>query len=167
MGTEAVKARLLRHVDVTEAGCWEWQGALVKDRYGHIRVGAKAMGTHRLAYLLWKGPIPIGYVVRHRCHNSKCCNPDHLLVGTHEDNVADRVARGLRNVKRASVKQSARKPGRPKGSRNLRPRITEVAKQEIVRLYMAGGITQQRLAEKFGCDQTYISLLLRAARSNQ
>lgn len=167
MDTETLKAKVLRYITKTEIGCWEWQGALVKDSYGQIRVGSKAMGSHRLAYLLWKGEIPRGHMVRHTCHNSRCCNPDHLLTGTHEDNVADRVARGLRIHKSKIVPSSNHSHGRPKGSKNLRPRISEEQRNEIVRIYMAGGVTQQFLAEQFGCDQTYISLLVkqRALRS--
>ncbi len=54
-----------------------------------------------------------------------------------------------------------RKQGRPRGSRNAHVRISDEAKAEIRRLYQAGGFTQQQLAEKFGCDQTYVSLIVR------
>lgn len=51
--------------------------------------------------------------------------------------------------------------GRPRGSRNANQRITEAAKREIRDLYAAGQHTQAQLAERFGCDQTYISLIVR------
>jgi len=53
------------------------------------------------------------------------------------------------------------KGGRPKGSRNARQRFSEDQKRRIAEEYAAGGITQKALAEKHGCDQTYISILVR------
>ena len=40
------------------------------------------------------GPIPSGKVLRHTCHCRQCCNPEHVIPGTHQENIADRQARG-------------------------------------------------------------------------
>jgi hypothetical protein len=167
MDAEKLKAKVLRYVEKRENGCWEWQGSLVHG-YGQTRVGDKVMGAHRLAYLLWNGEIPRGHVVRHNCDNTICCNPEHLAVGTHEDNNADIILRGRVNNaggkwKGDHARRTGNPIGRPKGSKNLRPRIPIETCHEIVRLYLAGGVTQKQLAERFNCDQTYVSLLVKAA----
>jgi hypothetical protein len=50
--------------------------------------------AHRIAYALIKGAIPDGQIVRHRCDNPGCCNPKHLEIGTHSDNMGDALDRG-------------------------------------------------------------------------
>jgi HNH endonuclease len=80
--------------------CWEWTGRGSDKGYGRWR-GTQA---HRVAYELVHGPIPDGLIVRHDCDNPPCCNPAHLLAGTHLDNSRDaeerdRLAYGARSGK--------------------------------------------------------------------
>ncbi len=75
--------------------CWRWKGYRNSDGYGQYT--ARGLGTllaHRVAFELSKGPIPAKAVVRHACDNPACCNPLHLLIGSHADNVRDRDERG-------------------------------------------------------------------------
>lgn len=72
--------------------CWPWKDGL--KRHGRLRIGRKHFSPHRVAYVLAKGPIPPGKIVRHTCDNPPCCNPAHLVVGTHLDNVSDMIERG-------------------------------------------------------------------------
>jgi hypothetical protein len=54
--------------------------------------------------------------------------------------------------------------GRPKGSRNVHVKVTEEMKVQMRRLYATGQHSQQALAEQFGCDQTYVSLIVRGKK---
>jgi DNA invertase Pin-like site-specific DNA recombinase len=69
--------------------CWEWLGAK-KEGYGLYSKNT----VHRASYELHKGKIPKGLCVRHKCDTRHCWNPDHLELGTIQDNINDKVARG-------------------------------------------------------------------------
>jgi len=82
-------------------GCWIWQGAVDTRGYGHFRWEGKLTRAHRFAFQMVQGEIPKmpgyhGAIVMHTCDNRLCCNPDHLRVGTHADNMADMKAKGRR-----------------------------------------------------------------------
>lgn len=78
---------------VTETGCWEFNGGRTGRGYGAVTLKGKQESAHRIAHELWVGPIPEGHMVRHKCDNRPCINPEHLETGTHEDNVLDMVLR--------------------------------------------------------------------------
>ncbi len=62
--------------------------------YGFVTVGGRRVAAHRLAWALHNGADPTGKVVMHTCDNPPCINPEHLVLGTHADNVADKVRKG-------------------------------------------------------------------------
>ena len=80
----------------TGDGCWLWTGGLNRDGYGQLRVGEFGMlQAHQIAYLLHHGDIPAGRVVMHAtCDNPRCCNPDHLVLGTQRQNMRDASSKG-------------------------------------------------------------------------
>jgi hypothetical protein len=82
--------RFNKYVIKNEEACWDWKGCKLKG-YGIVQVDGRSQRAHRVSYEIHKGPIPHGMNVLHQCDNPDCSNPDHLFLGTHQDNVADRV----------------------------------------------------------------------------
>jgi hypothetical protein len=74
--------------------CWLWLAATNPCGYGTFRYYGRSHTAHRVAYLEMVGPVPAGLEVRHKCDNPPCVNPEHLEVGTHKDNMQDKVKRG-------------------------------------------------------------------------
>lgn len=85
--------RFWKRVNKT-ASCWEWQGARNKTGYGTVCFNYKTWRTHRYAWHITYGSIPVNLCVLHHCDNPPCVNPDHLWLGTHADNVRDRENKG-------------------------------------------------------------------------
>lgn len=96
-GMEAID-RFYSRINVT-ASCWLWKGGKDKSGYGSFfgAVGdTKFERAHRFSYAYFKGPIPKGMHVCHKCDIPGCVNPDHLFLGTAMDNIHDMMAKGRR-----------------------------------------------------------------------
>lgn len=100
--------RLLRNsIPEPNSGCWLWLGGLNRQGYGQINMpGNKQQRAHRLSYKIHKGEIPKGLDVRHTCDIRCCINPDHLIVGTKQQNAQDAIERNryVRGEKRKDSK---------------------------------------------------------------
>lgn len=81
---EKVDVRLGNH-------CWNWIGGKHHIYgYGHFWVNGKTKTSSRIAWELVYGEIPAGLFICHKCDNPSCCNPDHLFLGTTQENMTDR-----------------------------------------------------------------------------
>lgn len=81
--------------------CWEWQGKINESGYGCFQENIEGkryyLIAHRISYEEFIGDIPKNKCVCHSCDNPKCCNPEHLWIGTHKENIHDCINKGRRN----------------------------------------------------------------------
>lgn len=129
--------------------CWLWQGNMANGGYGTIRDRTgyphRRFLAHRLSYQWAKGPIPEGKVVRHKCDTPPCVRPSHLILGSHADNIRDKVGRN-RQLKGEQIKGAKLNPEKVRAIRRL------------------AAITKMRHADigmKFGITQTNCSAIIR------
>lgn len=135
---KTVEQRLMEKVRKDPGGCWLWTGVVVR-RYGQIGVKGKGRRTHRVSYELFKGPIPEGLYVLHSCDNPLCVNPDHLFLGTNEDNMADMVKKG----------RAARMAGEKHG-------MSKLTAQDVTRI-LRDNRKQKEIAKDYAVTQSLIS----------
>lgn len=93
---QPLEERLMSRVQKTST-CWIFTGSNNNKGYGLIRIdetSRKTMLAHRASYELFNGPIDEGLIIRHRCDNPPCVNPDHLETGGYSENMMDSITRG-------------------------------------------------------------------------
>ena len=139
--------------------CWEWQ-ANTSLGYGKFGIGRKRFRSHRVAWRIANGPIPLGLCVLHRCDNRRCCNPNHLFLGTLTDNNHDRDRKG-----RACRPCGDENPARKHPERLLRGEQcpwAKLTKQKVrnVRRRYAQGESQAALAREMGVGATAIKRIV-------
>jgi hypothetical protein len=143
-GERTASERLLGSIEKTDGPlntqCWVWTGAKHPQGYGALivkRNGIKrTWRAHRLSYEEFVGPAGDLFVC-HRCDVRACINPEHLFLGTHADNMADRDRKGRNNA--------------PKGPQKPDTKLDENAVREI----RSGGSARD-LAARFGVSISLI-----------
>lgn len=90
------KIRFIKNIDLSYPnGCWPFKGSRDKDGYGRVHLPKrKKIPAHRVSWILFEGEIPEKMLVCHSCDNPSCVNPNHLFIGTHQDNMDDCVGKG-------------------------------------------------------------------------
>lgn len=125
--------------------CWIWMGSIrgTNSPYGQFMVSSVRMGAHRYSWTIHHGKIPDGLNVLHKCDNPICVNPAHLFIGTHGDNVRDKVLKNRQCY----------------GERNGRSILTESQVREIRRRYKYG--TARTLAAEFNVSKSAIHMIVK------
>lgn len=154
----AIERVLDKVIPIPFSGCWIFMGATNHFGYGIAGTGGRGEPVdrvHRIAYKYFKGEIPKGMFVCHTCDIPSCCNPDHLFLGTNQDNVNDMVKK----------KRNSKPPRNPHivGSAHPGAKLTEDQVLEIRDLYRKG-ITQKILAEQYGVARQSISKIVNNKR---
>lgn len=137
--TPHVGGRLMKLVDKTPT-CWNWTGVKDKQGYGEIRDYYKKKRAHRVSWEIHIGPIPDGMCICHKCDNKLCINPDHLFLGTLQDNNRDRDSKG-RNTK---------------GEQQPAHKLTDDLVLAIRRA-VKNGVTQSSIAKTLGISKPTIN----------
>ncbi len=134
----SVDERFWSYVDKTN-DCWLWTGAMDYG-YGRFYLEKKHMRTHRLS-LEWSlgRPIGSGLVVRHKCRNRNCVNPEHLEEGTQKENGQDKVRDGTS----------------PRGTKNHKCKLTD---QQVLAI-RADSRTHKIIAAEYGISRTTVSYI--------
>lgn len=140
--------RIERYVEqVPFSDCHYWTGGLTrKNGYGSISIREKgnrdnqrSFKVHRLIYEIKKGNAE-GFHVLHSCDNPRCVNPDHLSLGTHQDNMREMKER-KRHVH---------------GIRSPFCKLSENDIREIRKLYVSGLYSTRKLAAIYGVNSKHI-----------
>ena len=117
-------------------GCWLWVARNKVGRgYGRFHPSKRGVLAHRYSWELANGPIPPGLEVMHKCDTPSCVRPNHLKLGTHQDNMDDMVAKGR------SPKSIGDKSGRA---------ILSAEDVITIRARVAAGEVQRKVAADYG-----------------
>lgn len=110
------------------SNCIIFPGYKDKDGYGKVSVKGKVVRAHRHAYCEANGlslDAIADMVVMHSCDNPSCINAEHLSIGTHIDNIADKISKGRQRSGGAKVA----------GERNGRAKLTKEIVEKIRNIY--------------------------------
>lgn len=131
---------------VTPSGCWEWLRSRRKHGYGQMQYRGKNHSVQHLAYDAVRDDRGDGHL-RHKCDWPPCCNPEHGLPGTHQDNMDD-----MRDRKRYCV---------PGLKRAAHPRA-KLSEQRIASI-RADTRPHRAIAQDHGVSQVHVSRIKRNA----
>lgn len=140
--------------------CWAWTANRNRRGYGKFCLNKRQEPAHRVAYTLTYGDIPAGLWVLHHCDNPSCVRPDHLYLGTHQDNMQDRHNRG-----RAASGESNGSRMHPerilRGERCSWAKLTTEQVAAIRQEYATTRVTLHQLAAKYGVGKSQIHNIVR------
>jgi hypothetical protein len=137
------------HVNYSELGCWEWRSRapITPSNRPKISWGEKYLKVARISWMVTRGEIPEGIFVCHGCDNIACVRPDHLFLGTQQDNMMDMVKKGRF------------KPHL--GENNTASRLKSSDVLRIREIHSAGGVYCTQIASQFNVSADTIRSIVR------
>ncbi len=127
-------------------GCWLWTPPSSAHGYGQLKINGRPVAAHRISWVIHNGQIPLEAYVLHRCDVRNCVNPDHLFIGSHEENMRDMIKKGRHS--------------HPKGEKNSNAKLTEMQIYQIRELYDSGGYTYKSISELYGVKSAAIGKIV-------
>lgn len=131
--------------------CWLWYGDKNDKGYAQLRMrdggGRTWLNLRRYVWETTHGPIPDGMLVCHSCDTPSCLNPEHLWLGTHQDNMNDSKAKG-------------RLFSMSRGEANKSSKLKEVDVLEMWKL-KGLGYSHKAIGEQFGVCSTHVGRIFR------
>ena len=132
--------------------CWNWTSSVSRGGYGKFSVSrSKWVEAHRISYLIKHGSIPDGLCVLHKCDNKMCVRPDHLFLGTYNDNVQDCIVKG--RARRGKLIPML-------GEDHVNSKLTNKGVR-LMRKMRKAGVLLKEIANEFGCCEAQVSLIVR------
>lgn len=134
--------------------CWNWTGCKNKKGYGEIYFPyiGKHIHAHQISWIIFYGDIPNGLCVCHKCDNPACVNPNHLFLGTIQDNNLDRDKKGRR--KQGKVYYGVEHHNHGTGGQSNKLSESDVIE---IRALKKAGFTNRKIAEMFGVSSGLIN----------
>ncbi len=145
-----------------EDECWPWKAKSKKRRgYGQFKWNGKQLAASRMAYALTHASAPAGILVMHTCDNPPCCNPLHLILGTHKDNTQDMLLKGRSkfvpcNSRHFNIGKWRATHLSSKGSLHPGAKLNEEQARRI-KAELARGVRGIDIAKAFGCSVHTVS----------
>lgn len=140
------------------SGCWEWTAGKFSDGYGAFVIDGKTLKAHRVSWELANNEkIPGNLFVCHSCDNKSCVNPDHLFLGTANDNMQDKVKKN-RQARGSQITKNRRTAC---GEKNGQSKLNRKKVEEIRKAYKSGEISQRQLAKRYKVSHILIGKVVR------
>lgn len=128
---------------ITESGCWIWMGSMDTQGYGQIRRGSRP-GKLRYTHRVMSDAVE-GKEAMHICDIPACCNPTHIVLGSHSDNMQDMIRKG-RGVHKQPTGENSK---------------MTMFKDSVIEAIKNSTTTRAETAKTYGCSTSLVAKVKR------